>query len=356
MVHVIDEESGREQMLALTESEVPPRTETEHWTLEDARRGLKLQPFSAVEAMNQRDERLQAAQAKAPTVAAPPGYSSGSSEVPKASAPHEVPKASAPGELPKASAPHAVPKASAPKAKAKAPSSSQVPKAATPKARHRANYAEQVEVSCVATARVDLGPQVLVDSGANEVIRPRPEKYDVHRCKKTQAALASGDTVNAWRTRDGELMIDWILSVRRLRGIQGAFVWDELGPRVKYWNGEYHITVQCMEQNGLPYISWEDFKPIRMLLAKDWRKRGNISIMHAETSPLHVTDYEPTIEILGSRFQEECKIAPVVALEDAGEQRAKELCAKSKITFDEVWDAIQQASLVERRTEKRESS
>ena len=93
-----------------------------------------------------------------------------------------------------------------------------------------------------------------------------------------------------------------------------------------------------------------------MLLAKDWRKRGNISIMHAETSPLHVTDYEPTIEILGSRFQEECKIAPVVALEDAGEQRAKELCAKSKITFDEVWDAIQQASLVERRTEKRESS
>ena len=70
--------------------------------------------------------------AKAPTVTAPPGYSSGSSEVPKASAPHGVPKASAPGEVPKASAPHEVPKASAP---------------ATPKARNRANYAELVQ-SC----------------------------------------------------------------------------------------------------------------------------------------------------------------------------------------------------------------
>ena len=36
LVHVIDDESGREQMLALTESGVPPRVEP--WTLEDARR------------------------------------------------------------------------------------------------------------------------------------------------------------------------------------------------------------------------------------------------------------------------------------------------------------------------------
>ncbi|CAE7336713.1 unnamed protein product, partial [Symbiodinium sp. CCMP2592] len=223
---------------------------------------------------------------------------------------------------------------------------------------------EDIQIGCEeghADSAVFCGPQVLVDSGANEVIRPRPEGYDVHRCKKTQVALASGDTVQAWRTRDGELMIgdveldhdaDWILSVRRLRGIRGAFVWDELGPRVKYWNGENQVTVHCMEQNGLPYISWEDFKPIRVLLAKDWRKRGNISVMRAETSSLHVTDYEPTVEILGSRFQEESKIAPAVALEDAGEQRAKELCAKAKITFDEVWDAIQLASLVERKTDR----
>ena len=86
---------------------------------------------------------------------------------------------------------------------------------------------QRLEVPFVATARVDLGPQVLVDSGANEVIRPRPENYDVYPCKKTQVALASGDTVNAWRTRDGELMIgdveldhnaDWILAGRTAAG------------------------------------------------------------------------------------------------------------------------------------------
>ena len=65
-MHVIDDESGREQVLALTESGVPPRTETEPWTLEDARRSLRIQPFSAVEVMNPRDEPMQDAQAKGP--------------------------------------------------------------------------------------------------------------------------------------------------------------------------------------------------------------------------------------------------------------------------------------------------
>ena len=87
--------------------------------------------------------------------------------------------------------------------------------------------------------------------------------------------------MHAWRTRDGELTIgdaeldqnaDWILSVRRLRGIRGAFIWDELGPRVKYWNGESSVTVHCLEQNGLPHISWADFKPIRIRLAKECKK------------------------------------------------------------------------------------
>ena len=44
---------------------------------------------------------------------------------------------------------------------------------------------------------------------------------------------------------------------------------------MKYWNGESFVTVHCLEQNGLPYISWEDFKPIRKLLAKEWKKRGS---------------------------------------------------------------------------------
>ena len=125
-----------------------------------------------------------------------------------------------------------------------------------------------------------------MDSGANEVIRPRPEGFAAHRCRRTQVALASGDTVDAWRTRDGELMIgdeeldqsaDWILSVRRLRGIRGAFVWDELGPRVMYSDGDMTVTVHCFEQNGLPYISWEDFKPIRGAVGSRLEGQGECS-------------------------------------------------------------------------------
>ena len=78
LVHVIDDDTGREQMLALTESSVPPRIEP--WTLEDARRGMRLQAFSGAEVMNQRAERMPA---KAPTVARRPGYPSGSNEIPK---------------------------------------------------------------------------------------------------------------------------------------------------------------------------------------------------------------------------------------------------------------------------------
>ena len=57
LVHLIDVESGREQMLALTECDVRPRTET--WTLEEARDMLRprLLPFSGAEVMASREQR-----------------------------------------------------------------------------------------------------------------------------------------------------------------------------------------------------------------------------------------------------------------------------------------------------------
>ncbi|CAE7168455.1 unnamed protein product, partial [Symbiodinium necroappetens] len=230
LVHLIDVESGREQMLALTECDIQPRTQT--WTLDEA-----------------------------PGVPPPPGYPSSASEVPKA-----------------------------------------------------------------------------------------------------KVALASGDTVDAWRTRDGELMIgdeeldqnaDWILSVRRLRGIRGAFLWDELGPRVLYFAGDTTVTVHCFEQNGLPYISWEDFKPIRVMLARDWKSKGNAQVMKIEDRALRILDYMPTLEAVESaKAQEESAAAPAELLADPGESRAEELCSKSRVTFDEVWSAVQLASLVERRSDR----
>ena len=201
---------------------------------------------------------------------------------------------------------------------------------------------------------------MLVDSGANEVIRPRPEGFPIHKCRRTHVALASGDLVDAWRTRDGELMIgdeeldqdaDWILSVRRLRGVRGAFIWDEMGPRVTFPEGETILTVHCFEQNGLPYISWEDFRPIRVLLARDWKSKGNARVMKIEDRALQILDYMPTVDAIG-QVQEECIATPPESIVDVGEQRAKELCAKSKVSFDEVWSAVQLASLVNRRTDR----
>ena len=269
--------------------------------------------------------------AKSPTVRPPPGY------------PSAVPK-------PPAAASKSTPKAKAPPVKA----SSSGSQAST----SRASAAENQGASRAAAVNSRFGPRVLVDSGANEVIRPRPEGFAVHRCKHTHVALASGDLVDAWRTRDGELMVgeeesdkdaDWILSVRRLRGIRGAFVWDELGPRVLYHDGETTLTVHCCEQNGLPYISWEDFKPLRVLLAKDWKSKGNARVMKIEDGVLQIRDYMPTVEAVG-KVQEERATVPATSIADAGEKRAEELCSKSKVTFDEVWSAVQLASLVERRT------
>ena len=107
---------------------------------------------------------------------------------------------------------------------------------------HHASKAQCSEAAApvAAASRSMMGPRVLVDSGANEMTQPRPEGYGIHRCRKTRVTMASGEVMEAFRTRDGELMLgdetadadaEWILSVRRLRGINGCFIWDEAGPR-----------------------------------------------------------------------------------------------------------------------------
>ena len=81
----------------------------------------------------------------------------------------------------------------------------------------------------------------------------------MHRCNRTQVAVASGDVVEAFRSRDGELSLgqepesDWVLSVRRLGGISGSFVWDASGPRITYTSDSDSgdVTIDCHEKNGL---------------------------------------------------------------------------------------------------------
>ena len=168
--------------------------------------------------------------------------------------------------------------------------------------------------------------------------------------------MASGDVVEAWRTRDGEFMLgeesadpdaEWILSVRRLRGIRGSFAWDELGPRVSYWNEDERITVDCYEENGLPYLTWTEFRPLRVLLAKAWKQRGTCVAMRALSlveSELQIWEVKQAEEKY--KLRQHCENMSVLSeAKDAGEARAEELCKQDKVNFSEVWDAFRGASV-----------
>ncbi|CAE7032769.1 GIP [Symbiodinium sp. CCMP2592] len=73
--------------------------------------------------------------------------------------------------------------------------------------------------------------------------------------------------------------------------------------------------------------------------------------MKIEDGVIQIRDYMPTVEAVG-KVQEESAAAQAASVTDAGEKRAEELCSKSTVTFDEVWSAVQLASLVERRTDR----
>ena len=136
---------------------------------------------------------------------------------------------------------------------------------------------------------------VLIDSGANEVIRPfRPELVKkLQRMSTTPVALASGETISAHRTEDGELInpnfddasAEWIVPLERLtEGRDCDFCWKGKGRnptlKVPQENGKLQ-EVQVIVKNRFPYISWSDFQPLRRRLAKLWKGK---SIMCRATS------------------------------------------------------------------------
>ncbi|CAE7929218.1 unnamed protein product, partial [Symbiodinium necroappetens] len=116
------------------------------------------------------------------------------------------------------------------------------------------------------SAVISQQPSVLVDSGANETIRPW--LADIKECTRTAVVTARGDRVAALRTRDGELCIkstedsrDWLLSVRRLVEAGGTFKWDREAATVSYLDSQGHEQrVDCRIQNGLPFLDWEELQ------------------------------------------------------------------------------------------------
>ncbi|CAE7197703.1 GIP [Symbiodinium pilosum] len=171
-------------------------------------------------------------------------------------------------------------------------------------------------------------PAVLVDSGANETIRPWGETINETGCKKTSVVTASGDRVPALRTTDGELRIkssgescDWLLSVRRLVEAGGTFGWTQNGAEVAFRDHEgreQHIKRHIV--NGRSQRPSCETCSVEELYRTLWEE---------ETYRISVAERQDVIE---------------------SEAWAKELLGKPSVTFSEVWERVQKAGLRGQRT------
>ena len=166
--------------------------------------------------------------------------------------------------------------------------------AAKPKADSKANAQARAVTSVATGARVaaamvtegaavniarsfDDPPMVLLDSGANEVIRPITESMNTTRMKVLTLQVANGDRVEAWRTKDGEVAVpsganEWILPMKSLVKVGGAVSWSSDIPDV--WvpvksGGRRRAKVTI--RNNLPYMEWDDFRHVRVLLSQRWK-------------------------------------------------------------------------------------
>ena len=139
---------------------------------------------------------------------------------------------------------------------------------------------------------------VLVDSGANEVVRPYRRDISKKGTIATRIALASGEVVGGFRTRDGEVVLrsgssaaesgdqessgDWILGATRVIEVGGAFHWTNQGATLTFPDQGFLRKVDCRVRNGLPYITWKDFAVLRKVLSRHWKSSdGRIRVARA---------------------------------------------------------------------------
>ena len=213
-------------------------------------------------------------------------------------------------------------------------------------------------VSNVAAESQTTEPSVLVDSGANETIRPWTKDINETGCRRTSVITASGDQVPALKTRDGELCIkasptskDWLLSVRRLVDAGGTFCWNQRGAVVSYvdQHGEKQ-SVRCSIQNGLPFLTWQDFKPIRIMLSRYFKTQSSSALSaKASGGDDGWTECETcTLEEL-MQYTWDDEVACVGAeLKDEviqNEAMARDVLSKGPITYQDVWEVIRSAAL-----------
>ena len=216
------------------------------------------------------------------------------------------------------------------------------------------------------------GDLVLIDSGANEVLRSGPCGETNKSSDPLSVTLASGDTIQAFRNRHGEVCLpkekaadneaddsSWIVGIRRVIDLGGKFSWDPSGAFVSYphpFNAET-VYCQCIIQNGLPYIAWSDFRLMRIALSKQYKHqaRGTQCNQMTTHEDMHIASWEDV-----STVEEESRSFAHNVVSDAAEEAARQrLQQEGPISHDELLDLIRKADLkpvATRRTSKIEGS
>ncbi|CAE7388080.1 unnamed protein product [Symbiodinium sp. CCMP2592] len=134
-----------------------------------------------------------------------------------------------------------------------------------------------------------VGPpdRVLLDSGANELCRP----------------LTQG-----CRTRkDGEILMptgstEWICGLAKLAQAGFRFTWDWDGPSLRTRCGR---NIPIYLDNGLPFVSWENFREIRSAISRTHRTRVNNAAASDEDKPREEETSDPVILDEGEHMQTE---------------------------------------------------
>ena len=191
--------------------------------------------------------------------------------------------------------------------------------------------------------------QVLLDTGANEVVRTGGQRPQ--RAHSAPIQLADGKQIEALRTRDGDIWIEagpdasTLVGVCRLVSLGANFTWDQTGAYLQMpdeLGGEW-VALQVV--NGLPFLAHDVFKSLRPLLTKEWkREHGTAAAVSVVEEPLvnRIITWGEVAEIAATASH---SVKDVV---DAAEQRAAVALSEKKLGFQQVGTVIRESNLPSR--------
>ena len=190
---------------------------------------------------------------------------------------------------------------------------------------------------------------ILLDSGANEVLRQHARRPP--RSTPLPLTLANGQTIDAFRTREGEVVSigndseDVICGINRLVQVGCLFMWDTKGPRLKLPKALGAEWLNLTETNGLPYVDKHTFARLRPLMTKFWKSQSRCASISAGLQ--EETNTNPFVSL------EEMLVAAAEvqvgsrAETEVGEHLAEQLLQKghSQLKYDTVRRVIQDSNL-----------